>query len=103
MKKILVCFLLSVALLLPLAAQSHISVPLNDPIYYVIEQAQLKGLCPVLSEAKPYSQHKIKNATADYKLCCQRHRLSCCRIGYTPDYHRKNKLADCSQRRAEKV
>lgn len=60
MKKILVCFLVSVALLLPLAAQSHISVPLNDPIYYVIEQAQLKGLCPVLSEAKPYSQHKIK-------------------------------------------
>ena len=60
MKKILVCFLLSVALLLPLAAQSHISVPLDDPIYYVIEQAQLKGLCPVLSEAKPYSQHKIK-------------------------------------------
>ena len=60
MKKILVCFLVSVALLLPLAAQSHISVPLDDPIYYVIEQAQLKGLCPVLSEAKPYSQHKIK-------------------------------------------
>ncbi|MBO5690397.1 MAG: hypothetical protein J6R96_00875, partial [Spirochaetaceae bacterium] len=60
MKKILVCFLLSVTLLLPLAAQSHISVPLDDPIYYVIEQAQLKGLCPVLSEAKPYSQHKIK-------------------------------------------
>ena len=60
MKKILVCFLLSVALLLPLAAQSHISVPLDDPIYYVIEQAQIKGLCPVLSEAKPYSQHKIK-------------------------------------------
>lgn len=60
MKKILVCFLLSVALLLPLAAQSHTAVPVDNPVYYVIEQAQLKGLCPVLSEAKPYSQHKIK-------------------------------------------
>ena len=60
MKKILVCFLLSVALLLPLVAQSHTAVPVDNPVYYVIEQAQLKGLCPVLSEAKPYSQHKIK-------------------------------------------
>ena len=60
MKRFLVCLLLIVALALPLAAQSHTSVPLDDPIYYVIEQAQLKGLCPVLSEAKPYSQHKIK-------------------------------------------
>ena len=60
MKRFLVCFLLIVALALPLAAQSHTSVPLDDPIYYVIEQAQLKGLCPVLSEAKPYSQYKIK-------------------------------------------
>ena len=60
MKRCVVCLLLSIALILPLAAQSHTAVPLDDPIYYVIEQAQLKGLCPVLSEAKPYSQHKIK-------------------------------------------
>ena len=60
MKRFVVCLLLSIALILPLAAQSHTAVPLSDPIYYVIEQAQLKGLCPVLSEAKPYSQHKIK-------------------------------------------
>lgn len=60
MKRFVVCLLLSIALILPLAAQSHTAVPLDDPIYYVIEQAQLKGLCPVLSEAKPYSQHKIK-------------------------------------------
>ena len=61
MKRFLVFFLLTVALALPTAAQSHTSVPLDDPIYYVIEQAQLKGLCPTLSEAKPYSQHKIKS------------------------------------------
>ena len=61
MKRFLVFFLLTVALALPTAAQSHTSVPLDDPIYYVIEQAQLKGLCPILSEAKPYSQHKIKS------------------------------------------
>ena len=60
MKRFVVCFLLAVTLVLPLAAQSHTAVPLDDPIYYVIEQAQLKGLCPALSEAKPYSQHKIK-------------------------------------------
>ena len=51
---------MSIALSLPLAAQSHIAVPVDDPVYYVIEQAQMKGLCPVLSEAKPYSQQKIK-------------------------------------------
>lgn len=54
MKKILVCFLLSVALLLPLAAQSHISVPLDDPIYFLLETASLKGYCN-LPSVRPYS------------------------------------------------
>ncbi len=60
MKNFLLRIALSLLILLPLAAQSHISVPLGDPVYHIIEQAQLKGLCPPLSEAKPYSQHKIQ-------------------------------------------
>jgi len=39
-----------------LIAQTQLSVPLGDQIYYVIEQAQIRGLCGVLPVAKPYSR-----------------------------------------------
>ena len=61
MKKLILSVVVSLFAAASLAAQTHNSVPLDDPIYTVIEQAQLKGLCPVLSEAKPYSQHKIQS------------------------------------------
>ena len=60
MKKLILSVVVSLFAAASLAAQTHTAVPLDDPIYTVIEQAQLKGLCPVLSEAKPYSQYKIK-------------------------------------------
>ena len=40
-------------------AQTHISVPLENPIYIVIEQAQIRGLCGFLPATKPYSQAMI--------------------------------------------
>jgi hypothetical protein len=42
-----------------LAAQTHISVPLENPVYIVIEQAQIRGLCGYLPSTKPYSQAMI--------------------------------------------
>jgi hypothetical protein len=44
---------------LSLPAQTHISVPLENPVYTVIEQAQIRGLCGYLPSAKPYSREMI--------------------------------------------
>ena len=43
----------------PLTAQSHIAVPLDNPIYTVIEQAQIRGLCGYIPSTKPYSRAMI--------------------------------------------
>jgi hypothetical protein len=45
-----------------LSAQTHVSVPLDDPIYYVLEQAQMRGLYPPLPEVKPYSRSVVLSA-----------------------------------------
>ncbi|MDR0289301.1 MAG: hypothetical protein LBI06_00005 [Treponema sp.] len=45
-----------------LNAQTHVSVPLDDSIYYVLEQAQMRGLCPPLPAVKPYSRKVILEA-----------------------------------------
>jgi hypothetical protein len=45
-----------------LSAQSHVSVPLDDPVYYVLDLAQTRGLCPPLPEVKPYSRAVILSA-----------------------------------------
>ncbi|MDR1566778.1 MAG: hypothetical protein LBS48_05795, partial [Treponema sp.] len=39
-----------------LSAQTHVSVPLDDPVYYVLEMAQFRGLCDPLPAVKPYSR-----------------------------------------------
>jgi len=44
---------------LSLSAQTHIAVPLENPIYAVIEQAQIRGLCGYLPSTKPYSRSMI--------------------------------------------
>jgi hypothetical protein len=44
---------------LSITAQTHISVPLENPVYIVIEQAQIRGLCGFLPSAKPYSRAMI--------------------------------------------
>jgi hypothetical protein len=48
-----------------LGAQSHLSVPVEDPVYRLLETARIRGLCPPLPEAKPYSRAVILRALDD--------------------------------------
>jgi hypothetical protein len=59
--RFLSCFLFLFAGLF-LQAQSNISVPLENEVYYLLEQAQLKGLSLPLPSAKPYSRQQILKA-----------------------------------------
>ncbi|MDR1784995.1 MAG: hypothetical protein LBR23_00800 [Spirochaetaceae bacterium] len=45
-----------------LSSQSHISVPLGRTIYFLLENAQARGLCKPLPGAKPYSRAVILRA-----------------------------------------
>ncbi|MDR1929769.1 MAG: hypothetical protein LBQ44_03975 [Treponema sp.] len=51
--------LLAFASCLFLSAQSHVSVPLHNEIYYVLEQAEMRGFCDPLPQIKPYSRKFI--------------------------------------------
>jgi len=44
---------------LSIDAQTHISVPLDHPVYVMLDQAQMRGLCGILPKAKPYSRSQI--------------------------------------------
>lgn len=46
----------------PLAAQQHLSVPLDDPVYRVIDNAVIKNYISALPTAKPYSQATVLSA-----------------------------------------
>ena len=54
---VLVC--LGALFRLPLSAQTHTSVPLENNVYYILEQAETKGLCAPLSGARPYPQSVV--------------------------------------------
>jgi hypothetical protein len=45
-----------------LVAQNHVSVPVTHGIYYILEQAETRGLCPPLPSVKPYTRAKIIEA-----------------------------------------
>jgi hypothetical protein len=45
-----------------LSAQSHVSIPVDDPVYYVLEMAELRGLCEPLPVVKPYSRSVVIQA-----------------------------------------
>jgi len=45
-----------------LFTQTHLSVPLEDHVYYILEQAQLKGLCAPLPGARPYTRNTVLKA-----------------------------------------
>jgi len=59
--KLILCFLFAV-LCVPIFAQTHTSVPLDDPIYRILEQAQLRGLCAPLPGIRPYTQAVVVSA-----------------------------------------
>jgi len=42
-----------------LYAQTHVSVPLDHAVYYILEQAETRGLCSPLPAVKPYTRGKI--------------------------------------------
>jgi len=43
-------------------AQTHASVPFENQIYYILEQAELRGLCSPLSGVRPYAQSIVVSA-----------------------------------------
>ena len=45
-----------------LFAQTHTSVPLENHVYYILEQAEIKGLCAPLPGVRPYNQSVIIRA-----------------------------------------
>ena len=47
--------LLSALLCSVLSAQTHSSIPLDNQVYYILEQAELRGLCSPLSGVRPYT------------------------------------------------
>jgi len=57
----LLCLLIAV-FCTPVFAQTHASVPLENKIYHILEQAQLRGLCSPLSGIRPYTQSVVISA-----------------------------------------
>lgn len=58
MKKRLFSILFSL-FVISLYAQNNVTVNINNPIYEVIDNAQLRGLCNTVSSAKPFTEKKI--------------------------------------------
>jgi len=56
---IFICFSIYAPLL---SAQNHTSVSLDNHIYYILEQAELRGLCSPLSGIKPYTRNTVISA-----------------------------------------
>jgi hypothetical protein len=42
-----------------LSAQTHVSVPVDHAVYYLLDQAEVRGLCSPLPAVKPYTRGKI--------------------------------------------
>ena len=57
-KSLLLCIFLPL-FFVTISAQTHTSVPLGEPIYYILEQAHMRGFCGNLPSAKPYSRAAI--------------------------------------------
>lgn len=45
-----------------LFAQTHVSVPVDHSVYYLLSQAELRGLCSPLPAVKPYTRGRITEA-----------------------------------------
>ena len=57
----LLAFLFIISIL-PLSAQTHVSVPLDSYVYHFLEQAALRGLCAPLSGIRPYTRNVVIKA-----------------------------------------
>jgi hypothetical protein len=45
-----------------LNAQTHVSVPIDHAVYYLLEQAETRGLCSSLPAVRPYTRGKVLEA-----------------------------------------
>lgn len=45
-----------------LSAQTYVSVPVNHPVYYLLDQAEARGLCSPLPAVKPYTRARVVDA-----------------------------------------
>ncbi len=61
----LLIVVLSFFLLQTITSAEFLSVPLTDPIYQVLESAQIRGLIDRLPSSKPYSNHTVENSLRD--------------------------------------
>jgi hypothetical protein len=59
MKKVLVGVCWYILLCGSLFAQAHNSVSMENQVYYILEQAQIRGLCQPLSGVRPYTQSVV--------------------------------------------
>jgi len=75
MKKRLVAVFLAVFACGFLFAQNHVSVNLNNQVYYILEQAEIRGLIAPLSGVRPYTQNVIIAAINEILNSANAHRL----------------------------
>jgi hypothetical protein len=61
MKKVLAGICWYIFLCAPLFAQTHHSVSLENKVYYILEQSEIRGLCRPLSGVRPYT-HSVVSA-----------------------------------------
>ena len=59
MKKIFCILLICTAFVLPVFSQSNSTVDINDDIYLILKNAEMRGLCETLPNVKPYTQNFI--------------------------------------------
>jgi hypothetical protein len=59
LKKSFFVYIFFTFFIVTISAQTHTSVPLGEPIYYILEQAHMRGFCSNLPSAKPYSRAAI--------------------------------------------
>jgi len=62
MKQALFAIFVAALFCAPLSAQNHTSVNLDDQIYQILEQAEMRGLVSPLSGVRPYTRSVVINA-----------------------------------------
>ena len=68
MKKYMICAAFAVFAVLPLFSQTNTTIDLDDGIYTVLANAELRGLCSVMPGVKPYAEARILRAVDEILL-----------------------------------
>ena len=70
-----ICLCICILFCAPLYAQNHSSVPLGSQVYYILEQAEIKGLCSPLPGVRPYTQSVVIAAVNEILRSDNAHKL----------------------------